>query len=69
MQQEGGDVEHRLVDDLADLSGNVAAIINCAGLGTRKPANDNPPYPIRNSLRGCPSSQVLLGPTRMRGWS
>jgi hypothetical protein len=33
MQQEGGDVEHRLVDDLADLSGNVAAIINCADLG------------------------------------
>jgi D-amino-acid oxidase len=50
LQQAGGDVEHRRVDDLAELSGNVAAIVNCAGLGARKLANDDSLYPIRGQF-------------------
>ncbi|MDX6237948.1 MAG: D-amino-acid oxidase [Kribbellaceae bacterium] len=50
LQQVGGHIEHRRVDDLAELSGNVAAIINCAGLGARKLANDDSLYPIRGQF-------------------
>ena len=46
----GGTVEHRSVGSLAELSGTVGTVVNCAGLGSRELANDPTVTPIRGQV-------------------